>query len=952
MTQANQISTNNNGQLPTRATVHPFYDRQGFCLFPQTDKRPLGWTRFVLTAAAVRKIVETQGYPRYGFIIPPELMVIDVDRHGTVDGMETLLRLSRDVGVDLLEICGHVARTGRDGRHLIFGLPGGAEMFTVETVFEKDAEGNFLKNEKGKKVSRYPGIDFWRSQPRDERGFPTGVRNIVGAGSLPNVALGQTHLYEFLKCAEGNLVCLPQAVIDLVKTEKVRSTCIKTVQQIGDSPIDRFNSTSEGLDYLINAMTEMKYTVWMSGDRFAFNHPGKGSASEQSGFAGHVSGSGRYQVTNFSSEDDYLPPHTDERSITIGHALALLRGKDDSGIITEIVGAGFTKSAQEMFGGVAAEVIDFDADQIINNVSHIGYNSDPGADLLTRATMAYRFGKKFVRENYGGKEKGWPSTPTEYDWLLYQSLIAYNATSAGQLIIAAIDKGSAMDSESPGLSFEADRLNTCITFGKTIPGEGLIAPWHGESWNDCWRLARRVLYAHGWKPTDMGKDRTDCTIRFYLGQWWQYLDGCYRRIPDPQSLVGRIVEEVKADIGSSKGHRAKSLAQTSKDKVASTLAAMVAVLPTIDSQETALWLDDEGRHDPGRIVPCKNGLLLLHETAEPELIPPTHRYFCTYWIECDYDPTAKCPTFDLAMNRWWPTDDLARWLLLQWIGYCLTNDTRLNVWMMLIGKPRSGKGTLRLILGALLGEDNCASAKLTHWEKDHHATESCWNKALVTFPDERTKLQSGGMMNALETILSWTGGDKIHINPKGQPGFDVYPKGKLMLLANRLPDLRDPDGAMQSRLLLLSMPNSFVASPAKDPDLVDKLKAELSGILNRSIAGLRNLWANSGQFAVPSEIAKLKADAERHSRPVKAFLEEVRSIHRKHWADTQTLMAAFGWWVEHHAVHTTISERHVMSEIYRVDGLYRHRMQVGDQRQWGVAGVELRQDVVAEIRPI
>jgi len=63
---------------------------------------------------------------------------------------------------------------------------------------------------------------------------------------------------------------------------------------------------------------------------------------------------------------------------------------------------------------------------------------------------------------------------------------------------------------------------------------------------------------------------------------------------------------------------------------------------------------------------------------------------------------------------------------------------------------------------------------------------------------------------------------------------------RLMLLANELPAFQDSSGAFERRLIVLRTARSFYGK--EDIHLTRKFLAELLGILNWSIVGLKRLW--------------------------------------------------------------------------------------------------------------
>jgi putative DNA primase/helicase len=119
-----------------------------------------------------------------------------------------------------------------------------------------------------------------------------------------------------------------------------------------------------------------------------------------------------------------------------------------------------------------------------------------------------------------------------------------------------------------------------------------------------------------------------------------------------------------------------------------------------------------GNYEPATdLVACRNGVLHL---VTRELQPHDPLFFTTNCLPLDYEATAPKP------KRWlqflaeiWPEDkdgyydQEAEDTLQEIFGYLLTPDTRQQKIFLVIGPPRSGKGTIVHTLVRLLGEENC-----------------------------------------------------------------------------------------------------------------------------------------------------------------------------------------------------------------------------------------------------
>src|SRR5262249_48637176 len=114
------------------------------------------------------------------------------------------------------------------------------------------------------------------------------------------------------------------------------------------------------------------------------------------------------------------------------------------------------------------------------------------------------------------------------------------------------------------------------------------------------------------------------------------------------------------------------------------------------------WIDEDADRPPALdILPARNGLVDLDSLR---MIAPTPRFFSPYCLDYDYRADAPPPGRWLAFLReLWPDDAPSIRELQKWFGYLLTPDTRQQKILLLIGPPRSGKGTIARVLERMLG---------------------------------------------------------------------------------------------------------------------------------------------------------------------------------------------------------------------------------------------------------
>lgn len=169
------------------------------------------------------------------------------------------------------------------------------------------------------------------------------------------------------------------------------------------------------------------------------------------------------------------------------------------------------------------------------------------------------------------------------------------------------------------------------------------------------------------------------------------------------------------------------------------------------------------------------------------------------------------------------------------VGYCLTGDVSEHVLPFFCGDGQNGKSTLCKTLQVLLGDYAGASSSgfLMRQHFQSHPTElaSLAGKRLVICQetDEDRRLDES-------KLKQLTGGDTLKVRRMYEDEWDLEPTHKIILCGNHQPSARGMDGALWRRIKLIEFRVTFTEEQ-RDPNLKQKLAAELPGILQWAIQG-------------------------------------------------------------------------------------------------------------------
>lgn len=302
-------------------------------------------------------------------------------------------------------------------------------------------------------------------------------------------------------------------------------------------------------------------------------------------------------------------------------------------------------------------------------------------------------------------------------------------------------------------------------------------------------------------------------------------------------------------------------------KVSDVLDALRSLVFVPAQHSPPCWMDGYQGDDPLDFLPCANGLLHL-PTRELRLSSPL--FFATNGLAISYTKDAPSPTlWHKFLKDLWHDDEESIAALQEWFGYLLTARTHFQKILLIVGPPRSGKGTIARIIRALLGESRVCTPTMSSIA-EHFGRSGLINKSLALMADARL----GGRVDVssvVEALLSISGEDHPTISRKHLPDWNGKLFVRFVLMTNELPKLEDASGALASRFIVLMLRESFYNR--EDHQLSAKLQLELPGILNWALDGWARLSARD-RFLQPTSSAEVIQQLADLGSPIKAFLRD------------------------------------------------------------------------------
>ena len=263
--------------------------------------------------------------------------------------------------------------------------------------------------------------------------------------------------------------------------------------------------------------------------------------------------------------------------------------------------------------------------------------------------------------------------------------------------------------------------------------------------------------------------------------------------------------------------------------------------------------------------------------------------------------TGVAPDFEMATPIWnaflkriTEGDSELEGYLQRKTGYELTGITREHALFFSFGTGANGKSTFMNAATSCLGDyhQTAPIETFTVSNQDRH-------------PTELARLRGARLVTAMETeegrrwaesrIKALTGDDPVAARFMRQDFFEYRPQFKLDISGNHKPSLRSVDEAIRRRFNLIPF-TVTIPEEERDPELGDKLKAELPGILAWAIQGCL-IWQAEG-LSPPKAVTEATEAYLQAEDSVSAWIDECCQRDVNSFAAKAELFRSWKAWAE------------------------------------------------------
>lgn len=250
-----------------------------------------------------------------------------------------------------------------------------------------------------------------------------------------------------------------------------------------------------------------------------------------------------------------------------------------------------------------------------------------------------------------------------------------------------------------------------------------------------------------------------------------------------------------------------------------------------DAIRTKCFAPQSSFNQSSGFLNMKNGIL---DISSRELRPHSKNMFFKYCLSTSYSPSAVCRRWLEFLDFIFEGNKELIGASQEIFGYCMQGGAPwLHKAFFLYGSGRNGKSTWLDTLVSLIGEENRSAVPLSGLVKPFSVVMADGKLVNAVSEGESRDISS-------EAFKAACSGDTLIAAHKGKPEFAMPWTARMVISLNNLPNFRDTSVGSFERAYVLPF-NRYIQPGERDPQIREKLSAELSGILNWSLDGLDRL---------------------------------------------------------------------------------------------------------------
>lgn len=362
-----------------------------------------------------------------------------------------------------------------------------------------------------------------------------------------------------------------------------------------------------------------------------------------------------------------------------------------------------------------------------------------------------------------------------------------------------------------------------------------------------------------------------------------------------------------------------------------------AIERLIQDPDSQLHFTDE---KVDRYINVRNGVF---DAYDKKLVEDDTDFKFSYTMDFSYIEAQEraIPMFEKFVHDVFPNEcEKKKTLLLQILGYCISDFCLAKTGFFFIGESNSGKSTMLELLQRVLPRQSVTAIPLYRLDNKFN---------LARLADSRVNISSEiseKSFRASDIYKMFTANEIVTAEHKGKKPFEFRMKCKSINAGNMLPDFDSIDGmdALINRMTILLFPFS-IPKEKQDLKLLDKLWDERDSIFSHALDALNELYLADFTFVEPEDTARLKKQMYSTSHIFDEFVHrncEKGDDKKEHFV---TLYDAFKEFCEENLVDAKLSKTQFSQKFTKMQGIRRAKFRIGGSKAlYGAIGISLKRN--------
>ena len=448
-----------------------------------------------------------------------------------------------------------------------------------------------------------------------------------------------------------------------------------------------------------------------------------------------------------------------------------------------------------------------------------------------------------------------------------------------------------------------------------------------EQWNDSinllakakgrqtdWGVAQKLVDLHGddlryvpswnswlvWDGKRWVKDDTDERVRRVKLTIHVYRSGLKRAIKHSKGELTSLDRKDAARLKIKK--KIEILRESIKRTIRLESHGRMHSILAMAQSEPGVTISEQQLNRDTSLLNVENGTLDLRTG---KLLPHRREDLITKLAPVDYAPDAKCPTWEKFLATITGGMQEKVKYLQRVAGYCLTGDVSEQVLFFFHGSGSNGKTTFITAIQDMMGDYAMQSSNglLIERRFEAHPTElaDLFGKRLVVC----TETKADSSFNE-PLVKQLTGGDRVRARRMREDFWEFSPTHKIIIAGNHRPTIVGTDDGIWRRFHLMPF-ETCITEDMKDPQMPDKLRLELPGILAWAVRGCGE-WVRNG-IQMPPAIKEATNEYRAESDEYRDFFERFCEIGPDFKEPRKGLKSVFDRWYTENITNKELNNR-------------------------------------------